>query len=87
MRTTEQQSNTTVNLPVSTRSEDKHPPTDTALLEAAEKAQPLETIKYWADAYASKESCDHFQGHGMVVTMLREYYALRAAIEAHKGKA
>lgn len=42
--------------------------------------QPIETIKYWADAYANPEGDEHFMGHGMVVTLLREYAALRTAL-------
>ena len=39
--------------------------------------QPLDTIRYWLDAYTSPASGPHFMGHGMVVAMLREYLALR----------
>ena len=46
---------------------------DAALVEM----QPLDTIRYWLDAYTSPASGQHFMGHGMVVAMLREYLALR----------
>ncbi|USY23984.1 hypothetical protein NIZ92_11690 [Alcaligenes sp. 1735tsa3] len=45
-----------------------------------EVMQPIETIEYWADAYSNPEGDEHFMGHGMVVTLLREYAALRAAL-------
>lgn len=44
--------------------------------------QPIETIKYWADAYSDRASGPHFQGHGMVVQLLREYAQLREALTA-----
>lgn len=47
--------------------------------------QPIETIKYWADAYANPEGDEHFMGHGMVVTLLREYAALRTALAQQAG--
>ena len=40
---------------------------------------PIETIKYWVDAYSDPASGEHFMGHGMVVTLLREYLSLREA--------
>ena len=77
MRTTEQQSNTTVNLPVSTRSEDKHPPTDTALLEAAEKAlTALQSAKVWHS--------DKLHKAFLKPEIENATIALCAAIEAHK---
>lgn len=42
---------------------------------------PIETIRYWADAYANPASGDHFQGHGKVVELLREYADYRLAHE------
>lgn len=39
--------------------------------------QPIETIRYWLDAYSNPKGDKHFMGHGMVVTLLREYLALR----------
>lgn len=41
--------------------------------------QPIETIRYWLNAYSDPASGDHFMGHGMVVVMLREYLAMRLA--------
>lgn len=38
---------------------------------------PLATIEGWAEAYSNPASGQHFQGHGMVVKLLREYAALR----------
>jgi hypothetical protein len=39
--------------------------------------QPVETIEYWINAYSDPASGPHFQGHGKIVEMLREYLALR----------
>ena len=55
-----------------------------AIAGAAPKAeagelQPVETIRYWLNAYSDPASGDHFMGHGMVVTLLREYLAMREA--------
>ena len=40
---------------------------------------PINTIKYWLNAYSDPASGEHFMGHGMVVTLLREYLSLREA--------
>ena len=40
---------------------------------------PIKTIKYWLNAYSDPASGEHFMGHGMVVTLLREYLSLREA--------
>lgn len=48
-------------------------------LSAAGELTPIETIRYWADAYADPDSGDHFLGHGMIVHLLREYLAVRLA--------
>lgn len=44
----------------------------------------LDSIKYWLDAYSSPESGDHFLGHGVVVQLLGEYYALRKELDRAK---
>lgn len=52
----------------------------TKLEAAARPLHSVETIKYWADAYSNPASGEHFQGHGMVVALLREYASLREAL-------
>lgn len=47
------------------------------VLETKKPANPIETVQYWAEAYADPASGEHFSGHGMVVQLLREYLALR----------
>ena len=43
---------------------------------------PLESIQYWADAYANPKGDAHFIGHGVVARLLREYADLRAMLAA-----
>ncbi len=40
----------------------------------------IETIRYWIAAYTDPASGPHFQGHGAVVQLMREYLATRAAL-------
>jgi hypothetical protein len=37
---------------------------------------PIETLRYWLDAYSNPRGDEHFMGHGMVVHLLREYLAM-----------
>jgi hypothetical protein len=41
--------------------------------------EPIETVKYWRDAYANPKGDEHFMGHGMVVKIFDDYLALLAA--------
>lgn len=38
--------------------------------------EPIETVKYWRDAYANPKGDEHFMGHGMVVKIIDDYIAL-----------
>lgn len=40
--------------------------------------EPIETVRYWRDAYANPNGDDHFIGHGMVVKIFDDYLALLA---------
>ncbi|MBU0792273.1 MAG: hypothetical protein KKC55_17700 [Gammaproteobacteria bacterium] len=44
--------------------------------------QPLETIRFWINAYSNPENGPSYQGHGMLVAMLCEYEALRIMLAA-----
>lgn len=44
--------------------------------------QPLETIRYWINAYSDPESGSHFRGHGKLVQIAREYLEMREAADA-----
>lgn len=41
--------------------------------------EPIETVRYWRDAYANPRGDAHFMGHGMVVKILDDYLARLAA--------
>jgi len=43
----------------------------------SDQRQPIESIRYWLDAYRDPASGPHFMGHGRVVQMLAEYLAMR----------
>ena len=43
--------------------------------------QPLESIRWWIDAYSNTANGPSYQGHVMVVKMLLEYEELRKALE------
>lgn len=45
----------------------------------ANDMQPIDSIRYWLNAYSDPASGEHFMGHGVVVKMLREYLQLREA--------
>ncbi len=51
---------------------------------ATDDLQPLQTIRYWLDAYSNPRGEEHFMGHGMMVKLVGEYLALR---EAHEKQA
>ena len=38
--------------------------------------EPIETIKYWRDAYANPQGDEHFMGHGVVVKIFDDYLAM-----------
>lgn len=38
---------------------------------------PIDTIRYWVDAYMHPAGDEHFMGHGMLVTIAAEYLAIR----------
>lgn len=40
--------------------------------------EPIETVRYWRDAYADPKGDEHFMGHGMVVKIFDDYLALLA---------
>ena len=44
--------------------------------------EPLESLRYWIAAYSNRASGEHFQGHGMVVKLLRDYEQLLSAAQA-----
>jgi hypothetical protein len=48
--------------------------------------QPTATIKCWIDAYTNPSNGPHFQGHGKMVEMLREYLALRLSLANAAGR-
>jgi hypothetical protein len=62
-------------------------PCGQAAPEMGAEMMPLETIEFWADAYSDPASGEHFMGHGMIVTLLREYAALRRSIAAQADAA
>ncbi|MFN4037344.1 hypothetical protein [Comamonas aquatica] len=41
--------------------------------------EPIETVKYWRDAYANPQGDEHFMGHGMVVKIFDDYLGMLAA--------
>jgi hypothetical protein len=46
--------------------------------------QPLETIRYWLDAYSNPASVrTALKGHGMMAALVREYLAVREIAAAH----
>lgn len=44
--------------------------------------QPLDTIRYWINAYTVRKSGDHFLGHGMMVILAKEYLEMREKAQA-----
>jgi hypothetical protein len=46
---------------------------------AQAERQPIDSIRYWLNAYSDRASGPHFMGHGIVVKMLGEYLAMREA--------
>lgn len=41
--------------------------------------EPIDTVKYWRDAYANPQGDEHFMGHGMVVKIFDDYLGMLAA--------
>lgn len=41
--------------------------------------EPIETVKYWRDAYANPQGDKHFMGHGMVVKIMDDHLAMLSA--------
>lgn len=46
--------------------------------------QPLESIRWWIEAYSNPENGPSYQGHGMLVQMLKEYQQLRITLSRWK---
>ncbi|WP_461411713.1 hypothetical protein [Gemmatimonas sp.] len=51
-----------------------------AVQRAATTGQPIATLDYWITAYSTPTNGPHFQGHGKVVEIMREYRDLRSAL-------
>jgi len=62
-----------------------HPGTAPGKQEAGQ--MPIETIRYWVEAYSNPESGEHFMGHGMAVAIMREYMELRESTMADRPQA
>lgn len=41
--------------------------------------EPIQTVKYWRDAYSNPQGDEHFMGHGMVVKIMEDQLAMLSA--------
>lgn len=48
--------------------------------------EPIETVKYWRDAYANPQGDKHFMGHGMVVKIMDDHLAMLSAAPPAPGR-
>lgn len=42
--------------------------------------QPLDSIRWWIEAYSNPDNGPSYQGHGMLVQMLKEYHQIRSTL-------
>lgn len=54
--------------------------------ELTDSMQPLDCIQWWIAAYSNPENGPTYQGHGMMVQMLREYEELRTTLSRWRYK-